>query len=135
MSLTKLIIEKTSANLNLIDLFLSCLEFASPQIANLILDKCSINDNDVNQRFSLSQRLNAHVQCQEATLFDCFLFRYMSRVHRGQRKENSRVDSNKDYQYLLDRLMGLGFKVFNLKMLEHNCFCQTILFYDLKGES
>jgi hypothetical protein len=58
----------------------------------------------------------------------------MSRVHSGQRKENS-LDTNKDYQYLLDRLMGLGFKLFNLKMLEHNYLCQTILFYDLKGES
>ena len=134
MSLVKLIIEKTSANLNLIDLFLSCLEFASPQIANLILDKCPTNDNDVNQRFSLSQRLNGHIQGQEATLLDCFLFRYMSRAHSGQRTEK-RLDSNKDYQYLLDRLMCLGFKVYNLKMLEHNCLCQTILFFDLKGKS
>jgi hypothetical protein len=105
---------------------LSCLEFASPQIANLILDKCPINDDDVNQRFSLNQRLNVNIQGQEATLLDCFLFRYLLRVHSGQRAEYIL-----DYQCLLNRLMWLGFKVYDLKMLEHNCLCQMILFYDL----
>ena len=128
--MTKLILDKSSVNLS--DLLLSCLEFSSPQLSHLIMKKCLFANENINQCYSLSQRLIGFGNDDKGTLLDCFLYKCNQYM---QRKSSFGLDQfHVEYLNLLNSLMNADFKIFNLKLLERNTMCQTLLFYDLKGE-